>query len=122
MLILGIAMWGIRVPAAKWLQPVLGVDAIWWSFPISSAASVVMILAYYQWGNWRKARMLPASPAATAAAAPATQPDEETQSATPVDSDALLEQSPVCDRVAIPAEVAGMPPGPVANQAKTVDS
>ena len=122
MLILGIAMWGIRVPAAKWLQPVLGVDAIWWSFPISSAASVIMILAYYQWGNWRKARMLPASPAATAAAAPATQPDEEAQSATPVDSDALLEQSPVCDRVAIPAEVAGMPPGPVANQAKTVDS
>ena len=49
-------------------------------------------------------------------------PDEDAQSATPVDSDALLEQSPACDRVAIPAEVAGLPPGPVANQAKTVDS
>jgi Na+-driven multidrug efflux pump len=59
MVILGIAMWGIRVPAAKWLQPVLGVDAIWWSFPISSAASVLMILAYYRWGGWRSARMLP---------------------------------------------------------------
>ena len=62
MLILGIAMWGIRVPAAKWLQPVLGVDAIWWSFPISSAASVLMILAYYHWGSWRQARMLPRTP------------------------------------------------------------
>ena len=119
MLILGIAMWGIRVPAAKWLQPVLGVNAIWWSFPISSAVSVIMILAYYQWGNWRKAHMLPTSSGPASAATP---PDEDAQSATPVDSDALLEQSPACDRVAIPAEVAGLPPGPVANQAKTVDS
>ncbi|MDR2324579.1 MAG: MATE family efflux transporter [Acidovorax sp.] len=62
MVILGIAMWGIRVPAAKWLQPWLGVDAIWWSFPISSAASVLMILAYYRWGGWRSARMLPNAP------------------------------------------------------------
>ena len=83
------------------------------------AASVVMILAYYQWGNWRKAHMLPASSGPASAATP---PDEDVQSATPVNSDALLEQSPACDRVAIPAEVAGLPPGPVANQAKTVDS
>ncbi|MDR2296957.1 MAG: MATE family efflux transporter [Comamonas sp.] len=120
MLILGIAMWGIRVPAAKWLQPLLGVDAIWWSFPISSAASVLMILAYYRWGNWRKARMLPKG-AGAVASAPAAPLKAEAE-APELDSDALLEQSPSCDRVAIPAEVAGLPPGPVANQAKAVDS
>ena len=114
MLILGIAMWGIRVPAARFLQPVLGVDALWWSFPISSAASVVMILAYYRWGNWRKAEMLPR--AATVTTTPTvTQPDENQA----VNCDALLAQSPASDSVAIPAEVAGQPPGPVANQAKS---
>lgn len=114
MLILGIAMWGIRVPAARFLQPVLGVDALWWSFPISSAASVVMILAYYRWGNWRKAEMLPRA-ATVATAPPVTQPDENQA----VNCDALLAQSPASDSVAIPAEVAGQPPGPVANQAKS---
>ncbi|MBI1624548.1 MATE family efflux transporter [Comamonas suwonensis] len=114
MLILGIAMWGIRVPAARFLQPVLGVDALWWSFPISSAASVVMILAYYRWGNWRKAEMLPRA-ATVATEPPTTQPDA-THS---LNCDALLAQSPASDSVAIPAEVAGQPPGPVANQAKS---
>lgn len=37
-LILAIAMWGIRVPVARWLQPVMGVDAIWWSFPSAPSA------------------------------------------------------------------------------------
>ncbi|QXZ08996.1 MATE family efflux transporter [Comamonas sp. Y33R10-2] len=124
MLILGIAMWGIRVPAARFLQPVLGVDALWWSFPISSAASVVMILAYYRWGNWRKSQMLPsAAPAAPARASLATTPAAtQPEDAASVDCDKLLEQSPSCSRIAIPAEVAGMPPGPVANQVKGVDS
>src|SRR5690606_31748121 len=36
LLILAVAMWGIRVPFAKLLQPTLGVDAIWWSFPASA--------------------------------------------------------------------------------------
>jgi hypothetical protein len=58
-LILAIAMWGIRVPVARWLQPVMGVDAIWWSFPISSVCSMLMMLAYYRWGNWRKATCCP---------------------------------------------------------------
>ena len=122
MLILGIAMWGIRVPAAKWLQPLLGVDAIWWSFPISSTASVLMILAYYRWGNWRKAHMLPTGTGAAASTPSTSAPFKADADAPALDSDALLERSPACDRVAIPAEVADLPPGPVANQAKTADS
>ena len=51
LIILGIALWGIRVPFAKLLQPVLGVDAIWWSFPVSAACAMAMQLAYYRWGR-----------------------------------------------------------------------
>lgn len=59
LLILGIALWAIRVPFAVWLQPRFGVDAIWWSFPVSSVCAMLMSLAYYRWGRWREARMLP---------------------------------------------------------------
>lgn len=58
LLILTFALWGIRVPFAKWLQPVLGIDAIWWSFPASSVCSMLMSMAYYRWGRWRQAKML----------------------------------------------------------------
>lgn len=66
LLILGFALWGIRIPFANGLQPSLGVDAIWWSFPLSAFASMVMSLAYYRWGRWREARMLPVDPATIA--------------------------------------------------------
>lgn len=58
LIILGLALWGVRVPVAKLLQPWLGVDAIWWSFPASSICAMLMSLAYYRWGKWRQARML----------------------------------------------------------------
>ncbi len=51
LIILGIALWGVRVPVAKLLQPWLGVDAIWWSFPVSSVCAMLMSLAYYRWGR-----------------------------------------------------------------------
>lgn len=58
LIILAIALWGIRVPFADFLQPSLGVDAVWWSFPVSAAAAMVMSLAYYRWGRWRSAQMM----------------------------------------------------------------
>ena len=58
LVILALALWGIRVPLALWLQPWLGVDAIWWSFPASAICAALMSLAYYRWGRWRQARML----------------------------------------------------------------
>ena len=66
LIILGLALWGVRVPFANWLQPTLGVDAIWWSFPVSAAVSMVLSLAYYRWGRWRQATMLPVDPDAIA--------------------------------------------------------
>ena len=58
LLILAAALWAIRIPFAVLLQPRMGVDAVWWSFPISSICAMAMSLAYYRWGRWRQARML----------------------------------------------------------------
>jgi putative MATE family efflux protein len=64
LLILGAALWGIRVPFALALQPRFGLDAVWWSFPVSAIAAMAMSAAYYRWGGWRRARMLAGAPAA----------------------------------------------------------
>ncbi|OLK21652.1 MATE family efflux transporter, partial [Xanthomonas oryzae] len=71
LLILAFSLWGVRVPLANVLRPHLGADAVWWSFPISSSCSMLLSLAYYRWGGWRKARMLatPMHPSELAAAA-----------------------------------------------------
>ena len=75
LLILVVSLWGIRVPFAELLQPRLGADAIWWSFPISAMSAMLMSLAYYRWGRWRQAHMLaPAKPSLHAVAVPAEVP------------------------------------------------
>ncbi|MET1023773.1 MAG: MATE family efflux transporter [Pseudoxanthomonas sp.] len=66
LIMLVISLWGIRVPFANLLQPTLGADAVWWSFPASSLCSMLMAMAYYRWGGWRKARMGAADPRAIA--------------------------------------------------------
>lgn len=88
LVILAIALWGIRVPFAEMLQPAMGVDAVWWSFPVSAASAMVMSLAYYRWGRWRSAKMLPTDtrevaipsevPASTTAPVADPAPDRET--------------------------------------------
>jgi putative MATE family efflux protein len=60
-----VALWGVRVPLANLLQPYLGADAIWISFPIGSGMTMLLSGAYYLWGGWRKGRMLPTTPPAT---------------------------------------------------------
>ena len=62
LLIIAFAMWGIRIPFAELLQERMGADAIWWSFPVSSVAALLMSLAYYRWGGWRKSQMLAHQP------------------------------------------------------------
>lgn len=73
LVILGVTLWGVRVPFATLLQPVLGVDAIWWSFPASALLAMLLSIAYYRWGGWRRARMLDPSDA-RAGAIPAEVP------------------------------------------------
>ena len=52
------AMWGIRIPVATLLEPGLGADAVWISFPVGSIASCLLAWAWYRWGNWRKSSLL----------------------------------------------------------------
>ncbi|MEX8191706.1 MATE family efflux transporter [Comamonas guangdongensis] len=59
--ILALALWGVRLPLAWGLQPLWGLDALWWSFPLSALVSMLLSLAYYRWGSWRRARLLDAA-------------------------------------------------------------
>lgn len=61
-----ISMWIVRIPFAKGLEPYLGADAVWWSFPLGSLTSLVLAAGYYRWGNWRNAKLLAGIPRGTA--------------------------------------------------------
>jgi putative MATE family efflux protein len=67
-----IAMLLVRYPVAKFFLGTYHQDAIWWSFPISSALSSVLAILYYQYGGWRSAHMLSQVPPVGAAAAAPT--------------------------------------------------
>lgn len=59
LVILFVAMWGIRLPFAWLLSPHIGAESVWWSFPLGSAVSVVLAIGYYRFGNWRRSHILP---------------------------------------------------------------
>ena len=58
LLIFGLTMWLLRVPFAHLLQPLLGADAIWWSFPFGSLCAAAAAWAWYRRGSWRQGRLL----------------------------------------------------------------
>jgi putative MATE family efflux protein len=57
LIMLVISLWLIRVPFAFSVLDRWQADAIWWSFPISSVISMLMAIAYYRFGGWRKVRL-----------------------------------------------------------------
>ena len=57
-----ISLWGVRIPFANALEPRLGADAVWLSFPIGSFATLLLAGGYYLWGGWRKSKMLDVRP------------------------------------------------------------
>ena len=57
-----ISMWFVRIPFAHYLEPTLGQDAVWWSFPLGSMISLVLAAGYYRFGGWRKARLMAGIP------------------------------------------------------------
>lgn len=61
-IILILSLIPFRVVAAGLLRPVYGADAIWWSFPASSAVTLLLAIAYHRWGNWRSMRMIAPAP------------------------------------------------------------
>ena len=58
-IILLVTLIPFRLGTALFLRPTLGADAIWLSFPASSLITMLLAIAYYRWGGWRTARMMP---------------------------------------------------------------
>jgi putative MATE family efflux protein len=57
LIILTIALLAVRFPFAEALLSRYQVDAVWWSFPISSALAAALAVLYYRYGDWRHAHM-----------------------------------------------------------------
>jgi putative MATE family efflux protein len=55
--ILTLALLLVRFPLAEALMSRYQIDAVWWSFPVSSALAAVLAVLYYKYGGWRSARM-----------------------------------------------------------------
>lgn len=68
LLILCVSLLLVRLPFAAVLENSWGADAIWWSFPLGSAVSMLLAVGYYRFGGWRAARLV-ADPPATGEAA-----------------------------------------------------
>ena len=58
LIILSVTLLVIRYPLAYFLLDRWQADAIWWSFPFSSAIAMVLAVTYYKYGGWRRARMI----------------------------------------------------------------
>ena len=52
-----VSLWFVRLPFAYWLVDRWQADAIWWSFPAASTASMVMAIGYFRFGSWRGRRL-----------------------------------------------------------------
>ncbi|HTY50907.1 MAG TPA: MATE family efflux transporter [Steroidobacteraceae bacterium] len=74
LIILVVALLGVRFPLALALLGRLHADAIWWSFPISSLLSLLLALLYYRFGRWREVRLIGPAGAVPAGAAAAADP------------------------------------------------
>src|SRR5215469_16421263 len=59
LIVLTISLLVVRFPLAEMFLGRYHVDAVWWSFPISSAISSFLAVLYYKYGGWRSAHMLP---------------------------------------------------------------
>jgi MATE family, multidrug efflux pump len=55
--ILAVCLLLVRFPLAEMFVGKYRIDAIWWSFPISSALAAALAILYYKYGAWRTARM-----------------------------------------------------------------
>ena len=55
--ILAVAMFPLRLGMAAGLAPSWGADAIWWSFPAGSLGSMLLMIAFYRHGGWRRGRL-----------------------------------------------------------------
>jgi putative MATE family efflux protein len=61
LIVLTISMLAVRFPLAVFFLDKYQADAVWWSFPISSALAALLAALYYKFGGWRTAHMRPAA-------------------------------------------------------------
>lgn len=62
LIIMVIAMYPARIGFALAAEPWLGVDAVWWSFPLGSIATAAMAAVLYLHGGWRKRKLTQPAP------------------------------------------------------------
>jgi len=89
LLVLVITLLVVRFPLAMLFVDSYRADAIWWSFPVSSALAAVLATLYYNYGGWRNAQMVPA------AARPAESPLADSSPDTPIAAAAAEDPIPV---------------------------
>ncbi|SCW82356.1 putative efflux protein, MATE family [Sphingobium faniae] len=58
LLILIFTLFGIRLGFYYWAYPHIGANALWYSFSVGSAASLLLAVALYWQGGWRKAKLI----------------------------------------------------------------
>ncbi|MBA3878800.1 MAG: MATE family efflux transporter [Sphingobium sp.] len=56
--ILFVAMFPLRLGFATLARPMLGVDALWWSFPVGSISTVALAGLFYRYGPWRREKLV----------------------------------------------------------------
>ena len=57
LIILAIGLLPVRIGFAWLGRDWLGADALWWSFPASTLANLVLAVLYFRSGRWKQARM-----------------------------------------------------------------
>jgi len=58
LIVLFLALFVIRIPFAYLMADRWHADAVWWSYPLGSAAAALFMWLYYRYGNWQRAHML----------------------------------------------------------------
>ncbi|HXN79337.1 MAG TPA: MATE family efflux transporter [Steroidobacteraceae bacterium] len=66
LVILTISLLLVRFPLAQLFLERYQVDAVWWSFPLSSALSAILAVLYYKFGAWRSVHLASPAPALNA--------------------------------------------------------
>jgi putative MATE family efflux protein len=59
LIILFVSMYPVRLSVALGTRDWLGVDALWLSFPVGMLSTMVMAIAVYRYGGWRRQHMIP---------------------------------------------------------------
>jgi len=62
LIMMAVALVGVRVPFAAFMSARYGADAIWWSFPLGSITSASLAALYYRFGGWKRSHMLRGRP------------------------------------------------------------